>query len=177
MRVCALAHESTEEGVPLSASAILTFSDGRSASFSCSFNEFRRQDVRITGSAGSVSFTDLINNSRGDATDFVVCQTLPDTDKGGARIAVERRIPLTNTYQEAAMFRRFNNIVTSGQLEPEWPFYSMCTQAVVDAVMRSLHAGGAPQEIPDSVRSRITAATPARKHGWKMHMPALGKSK
>jgi hypothetical protein len=44
--------------------------------------------------------------------------------------------------QESALFADFSQLVLDGRLDPSWGRISLLTQRVMDACLRSAHAGG-----------------------------------
>ena len=42
--------------------------------------------------------------------------------------------------QEARLFRRFSEIVLSGEVDPHWPFIALQTQTVMDRCLESARA-------------------------------------
>lgn len=116
-----------ERGVDVSLSAILWFSEGRTASFQSAFDAVWRKWFEVAGTKGSLVCDDFVNpwdaakarfwvhNSQGHGTQHVHADGI----------------------QEVQMIEEFCEIVRSGRVEPRWPDISLATQQVCDAIAES----------------------------------------
>ncbi|HEU5396251.1 MAG TPA: Gfo/Idh/MocA family oxidoreductase [Verrucomicrobiae bacterium] len=138
--VCGRLLAKTEGSVPTDFSAELIFDGGVSASFYCSFVNFRQQWVHVSGSRGYLEISDFVNPFYGSELAFQVTNIGQD----GFKVVPEvRRITVAEhanghaTAQEANMFRNFARQISSGKLNEEWPMWSSRTQKVLDACLQS----------------------------------------
>jgi predicted dehydrogenase len=129
----------TTGGVPTDFSAELIFDGGVSASFYCSFINFRQQWVNVSGTKGYLQISDFVNPFYGDELGFEITNIgqegfniLPNT----RRVVVSERSHGHATAQESNMFRNFANQIFSGELNDAWPMWSLQTQKVLDACLQ-----------------------------------------
>lgn len=150
----AVFHAATPQGVPLEATATLTWPDGRVATFDCSFRTALRQWLEVAGTAGFVFLDDFVIPRAGPSR-FTVTRN-PRLSEGH-RVAVADTetvdvAPAGGLRQEEAMWARFAGLARAGGGSGAaadggdfWPTVALLTQAVLDACMESgLKAGGLP---------------------------------
>ena len=125
------------DGVPLEFSGELVFADGVSAGFYCSFTAPRQQWVNVSGSQGWLRMDDFVHPANPLAPSFQLNEVVVPVPAGAADSG---RSPA----QDVNMFRRFAGQVRSGRLNPDWPEWSLKTQLVQDACLRSARQGGQP---------------------------------
>jgi predicted dehydrogenase len=113
-----------DRGVDISLSAVLTFRDGRSASFQCGFDSVWRKWFEIAGTTGSIVCDDFVNPWDAAKARFWV------HDRQGQ--ATQHLHP--HCLQEVRMVEKFCEIICNGRLEPRWPEVSLATQQVCDAI-------------------------------------------
>jgi predicted dehydrogenase len=113
-----------DRGVDINLSAMLTFSNSRSASFHCGFDETWRKWFEVAGEFGSIVCDDFVNPWDAAKARFWV------HDRQGQ--GTQHIHPHCN--QEVRMVETFCDIIRSGRLEPRWPQISLATQKVCDAV-------------------------------------------
>jgi predicted dehydrogenase len=135
--------------VPLEFSGTLTFADGASASFYCSFTTANAQWAIVSGAKGLLQVSDFVLPFSGMKTQFSLTRSAFAIDGCRADMHAGRQIetleePSNNApgSQESALFRTFSQLVLSGQLDPRWPQISLLTQRVLDACLRSAREGG-----------------------------------
>ena len=134
--------------VPLEFSGTLTFADGASASFYCSFTTSNAQWAIVSGTKGLLQVSDFVLPFSGMKTQFSLTRSAFAIDGCRADMHAGRQIetleePSNNApgSQESALFRTFSQLVLSGQLDPRWPQISLLTQRVLDACLRSAREG------------------------------------
>lgn len=140
--------------VPLEFSAELLFPEGVSASFYNSFQTENQQWVSLSGNAGHLLVSDFVLPFYGDDaqvkiwnSQFVVEGCQFDMEERRRDVSVVERSNNHSTSQEARLFRRFSELVLSGQVDPYWGEISLKTQQVMDACYQSAQAGGTPISI------------------------------
>ena len=136
--------------VPLEFSAELTFPDGVSASFYCSFQTEHQQWASISGTKGHVSLPDFVLPFFSDEVRFRATNSLFqitgcqfDMEAHSREISVNEHSNNHPTAQETNLFRNFSALVQSGTVDPEWGQISLKTQQVMDACYESALANGA----------------------------------
>jgi len=134
--------------VPTEFSGILSFAEGVSASFHCSFTAANAQWARVSGSEGLLDVSDFVLPFSGRQTrygltrsEFVVKGCRFDM-KERHRVKMLRE-PANNApgSQEANMFQAFSKRVLSGECDPAWPQSTLLTQRVLDACWHSARQG------------------------------------
>jgi predicted dehydrogenase len=133
--------------VPLAFSGTLTFADGTSASFYCSFNAANAQWAIVSGDKALLQVSDFVLPFSAAHTQFSLTRSQFVLDRcradmhGGHHIeALDEPSSNAPGSQEAGLFHTFSKLVLSGQLDPHWPEISLLTQRVLDACLAS--AGG-----------------------------------
>ena len=125
-------------------SAELIFDGGVSASLYCSFINFRQQWVNVSGTKGYLQISDFVNPFYGGELGFEVINIGQDGYKilpNARRVVVAENGNGHPTAQEANMFRNFANQIFSGNLNDDWPMWSLKTQQVQDACLESARSG------------------------------------
>jgi predicted dehydrogenase len=124
---------------PLEFSGELFFANGVSAGFYCSFAAPNQRWVNVSGTHGSLRLDDFVHpfnphepayQLNDTALSVKVCDCAGPHDQSIARA------------QDVNMFRNFANQVRSGRLNEEWPGWTLKTQWVQDACLKSALAGG-----------------------------------
>jgi predicted dehydrogenase len=119
-------------GVPTEFSAELFFDDGVSAEFYSSFLTAKQQWVAIGGRSGWLWLPDFVHPRNGYEPAF----ELNDTE---VRVASDVKCPSGAdpsgyghaTAQDTRMWRNFANQIFTGQLNGDWPMWSLQTQKVL----------------------------------------------
>jgi predicted dehydrogenase len=130
--------------IPSEFSAELRFNEDVSASFFCSFRTGHQQWAHVSGTKGWLSVSDFVLPYFGSELEFSVGN--PVFRMQGCNSNMEPHVQriTTSEYsnsdahaQETHLFRRFGEIVRSGQLQREWPDMALVTQEVMDACLQS----------------------------------------
>ena len=136
--------------VPLAFSGALTFADGTSASFYCSFNAANAQWAVVSGDKALLQVSDFVLPFSAAHTQFSLTRSQFVLDRcradmqGGHHIeALDEPSNNAPGSQEAGLFQTFSKLVLSGQLDPHWPQISLLTQRVLDACLASARNGSA----------------------------------
>jgi predicted dehydrogenase len=133
--------------VPLDFSAELEFPNGSTASFFCSFTTGNQQWAHLSGTHGNLILNDFVLPHFGGEVGFDIEH--PHFEVRGCDFHMHPRIERRavheydsgfRTAQEINMIDRFNAIVLSKSLEPEWGKYSLATQQVMDQLLASSRA-------------------------------------
>lgn len=133
----------------------LLFPRGVSAGFFCSFVAQNQEWARISGTKGCLRLEDFVVPFDGQRIGFEVHNH--QFVKTGCEFKMKPRVrsfaisehsQAHATAQEANLFRQFARQVRSGRLNPEWPEWSLKTQAVMEACLQSARRDGRPQNIP-----------------------------
>jgi len=134
-------HETTDDGVPVTATGLITFSGGRTASWDVSFKKAQRQWAEVA-SAEQVLYVD----------DFVIPQqigaeyTVSRSEIGEKALFFPKTTISTNCTecaQHTMLAEKFSHIVLHGcqdgaaRTDEFWPSIAVQTQKVVDACMES----------------------------------------
>ena len=142
------------EPVPMEFAGELFFPGGVSATFYNSFITEHQQWANISGSKGNLTVNDLVLPFHSNCLDYHVNN--PQFSVTGCDFNMEdySRTDRTQEYSSGAesaaetrLFRRFSQIVLSGQLEPEWSEYSLKTQRVLDLCYDSARQESRPVEL------------------------------
>jgi predicted dehydrogenase len=151
------AEAQAEEGVPpvpLAFSGALTFADGASASFYCSFNAANAQWAIVSGHKALLQVSDFVLPFSAAHTQFSLTRSQFVLDRcradmhGGHHIeALDEPSSNSTGSQEAGLFHTFSKLVLSGQLDPHWPVISLQTQRVLDACLASARNGSAETKV------------------------------
>ncbi|MCB1275260.1 Gfo/Idh/MocA family oxidoreductase [Prosthecobacter sp.] len=134
--------------VPLEFSGTLSFANGASASYYCSFTTTNAEWAIVSGGKGLLQVSDFVLPFSGAQTkysltrsDFV--QNCCQFDMHEGRIVEALDEPSSNApgSQEAGMFHTFSDLVLSGRIDGHWPRISLLTQQVLDACLLSARDG------------------------------------
>ena len=135
--------------VPTDFSAELFYADGVSASFYCSFLTEIQQWASLGGTKGSIYVPDFVLPRYGAEAAFEVSNPIYNItgcdfnmEEHTRRFAVREYSNSAENAQETNMFRRFAELVLSGQPDPSWGEMTLKTQQVLDACLRSARSGG-----------------------------------
>jgi predicted dehydrogenase len=135
--------------VPIEFAGELIFADGKSAGFYCSFNVENQQWAVVSGTKGAIHVADFVLPFYGSEATYTVSQ--PHFEVRGCQFNMEGRKQMhsVNEYsnnalaaQETKLFRRFAELVLSGQPDPTWGEIALKTQRVVDACLQSSQHDG-----------------------------------
>ena len=127
--------------VPHEFSGELFFPDDVSAGFYSSFIAPNQHWVNVSGTKGWLRMDDFVHPANPEAPSFVL---------NDAVVPVRSDLPgpgIIRT-QDVNMFRNFAAQVHSGQLNRDWPQWSLKTQLVQDACLESARRGGQPVSVP-----------------------------
>lgn len=125
--------------VPVDFSAEMTFPNGSTAGFYCSFTTGNQQWVHISGTRGNLVVQDFVLPFFGDEVAFEVAQ--PEYQIRGCdfhmharnrRVSVQEYDSGFAPSQEINMINAFGKIVLSKKLDPSWGEISLATQRVMD---------------------------------------------
>jgi predicted dehydrogenase len=137
--------------VPLEFSGELLFAGGVSAGFYCSFVTGMQQWADVSGTTGRLFVRDFVVPYYGSRAAFEIhsdalvvdgCQF--NLESHSRRFWVPEYSNNAPSAQETNLFRRFSEIVASGQLDPSWGEATLLTQEVLDACLESSRLDGAP---------------------------------
>lgn len=152
-------HAETRQGadappVPLEFSGTLTFADGASASFYCSFTAAHAQWAMVSGSGGLLRVPDFVLPHAGERTrfsvtrsEFIIDTCQADMREGETTETLDEPSNNAPGSQESAMFETFSRLVLARCLDPQWPQISLLTQRVLDACLASAKQGGCAVEM------------------------------
>lgn len=135
--------------VPTEFSAELSFSDGVSASFYCSFLTEHQQWVNVSGTKGNLQVPDFVLPYYDSEVAFDVhnahfeikgCQF--NMERHSRRVEVKEFGNNHSTAQETNLFRNFATLVLEGKTDSHWPDIALKTQKVLDACLESARNGG-----------------------------------
>ena len=139
--------EQTPEGVPTNVMAQMRFDGGRTANFMCSFVTAFRNNAEVFGEKKALSVEDFVVTSDLESAKYRLVRTSfgPKAETFPVEIKEEE---MKITVQHAAVVENFSKIVMSGQTDPAWPFQTLATQSVLDAMVSSAGQGGAWVTLP-----------------------------
>jgi len=130
--------------VPLEFSGTLTFANGASASFHCSFTASNAQWAIVSGAKGLLQVSDFVLPFAGEQTKFSLThspfeQDVCRSDMHEGKTVETLDEPSNNApgSQESQLFRTFSDCVLSGKLDLHWPEITLKTQRVLDACLES----------------------------------------
>ena len=134
--------------VPLEFSGTLTFADGASASFYCSFTTSNAQWAIVSGAKGLLQVSDFVLPFSGNQTsyrltrsEFTLNGCRADMHEGAKSVGLDEPSNNAPGSQESGLFQTFSQLVLSGQPDPRWPQISLLTQRVLDACLLSARKG------------------------------------
>ncbi|KAH7842633.1 hypothetical protein Vadar_007548 [Vaccinium darrowii] len=151
-RVTALPNpEFNESGVILSCGASLSWTDGKIATFYCSFLTNLTMDLTCAGTNGYLHVHDFVIPFQEKVASFYGASNSRWVNFGCEPTPTKHKVA-TDLPHEAIMVREFARLVASIEgngLEPEkkWPIISRKTQLVVDAVKASIDRAFEPVEV------------------------------
>ncbi|MCA9192158.1 MAG: Gfo/Idh/MocA family oxidoreductase [Planctomycetales bacterium] len=135
--------------VPGELSAELVFPGGVSANFYCSFMTENQQWMHLSGTQGSVRIDDFVLPYHGPEVGatgiqdvFHVANTTFHMEHHASRHAVSEYSDGEYNSQEVNMIREFSDLVVSGQVNEQWPAWTLKTQRVLDACFESARHNG-----------------------------------
>lgn len=133
--------QENSEGVPLDVSGTMKFSNGRSATFDCSFTHSLQQWARVAGTKAVLNVDDFVV-PRDQATEFTV-------ERGGIEGKAiyfgneTLKHEKSKCHQHTRVIEKMSEIVSSGELDPFWPKVTLQTQLLMGALVASARKGGA----------------------------------
>jgi len=137
--------------VPGEFSAELTFEDGVSAVFYCSFRTQHQQWLHVSGSEGYLRIDDFVLPYRGSELvvhtgrdQFLIENCTTTMEHHPKRLAVHEFDAGHHSAQEVRMIRTFANAVLSKEWNSQWPHWTLATQKILDACFLSAKKDGAP---------------------------------
>ena len=148
-RILTAAGQGSAGQVPIEFAGELIFDGGRSAGFYCSFNAENQQWAIVSGTKGALHVQDFVLPFYGSDATYSVSQ--PHFEVRGCQFNMEGReqqysIPEYSNNapdsQETHLFRRFAELVLSGQPDPIWGEIALKTRKVVDACLKSARQDG-----------------------------------
>jgi predicted dehydrogenase len=142
--------------IPLAFSGMLEFPGGVTGTFHCSFLAGHAQWATVSGEQGYLQLADFVLPFAGRHTEYTLAQSRFDIDgcqfdmhHGREVTRVEEPANNAPDSQEAALFKEFSRLVTSGAVDASWGRASLLTQQVLDACLASARRGS-PRELPRS---------------------------
>jgi len=141
--------DDSESAVPVEFSGELFFEGGVTAAFYCSFVTEHQQWAHISGGRGSIHVPDFVLPYFGGEAAFELNK--PSFEVHGCdfnmvnhsrRFAVPEYGSGYPRAQESNLFRKFGQIVTSREREPQWGTIALQTQEVIDACLLSARQDG-----------------------------------
>ncbi len=142
-------HQKSKLPVPTEFSAELTFEDGASSSFYCSFLTENEQWAMFSGTRGQLWVPDFVLPFAGKQVTFETRSPVFNMQGCDFEMQPHRRQWSVEecshsdpTAQESGMFRDFANQAHSKTLEPAWPEMALKTQVVMQACLESALAHG-----------------------------------
>ena len=132
----------------------MLFPSGVSASFYCSFATENQQWIHASGDRGCLWIDDFVLPFHGPEVaveshrdQFAVENCSFHMERHAQRHAVREVDAGHATSQEMRMFRQFSQLVQSGERDEQWPRWTLDTQRVLDACLRSARRDGAPETV------------------------------
>lgn len=125
-------------------SAELSYPEGVSAAFFCSFLAQNQEWAHVSGSRGYLRLEDFVMPFDGPRLGFEMCHA--DYVKSGCEFKMTRRLRRAtisehsqahSSAQESNLFRAFADQVRAGRLNPDWPDWALKTQTVMDACLEA----------------------------------------
>ncbi len=155
----AIGDDSGKSYVPFELTAELSFDQGVSASFYCSFVAGLQEWVTIAGTRGYLLCDDFMlpRNSR-DATFSTKQSTFEKSrldfqmEHRDRHYTVPEKASSHANAQETNMFRHFSQLILEGRREACWGDYSLRTQQVMDACLQSALQEGQRCHLPHRSR-------------------------
>ncbi|CAK9161802.1 unnamed protein product [Ilex paraguariensis] len=145
--------EYNEAGVILSCGALLRWTDGKTATFYCSFLTNLTMDITALGTNGYLCVHDFVIPFQENGAPFYEASNsrFANLAIGIEPVPSEHAID-TDLPQEALMVQVFANLVAGinekgASPEKKWPTISRKTQLVIDAVMASIEKDFEPVEV------------------------------
>jgi predicted dehydrogenase len=144
-------HKASDSGVPLDASVLLTWADGRTSAWHNSFLAAFRQCVSVAGTGGVLDVEDFVITRSHASTDFTVILQ-PGLDSTHSNVVGEKSVTeVRGCNQEQKMWEAFAEEVlrvkAGGVPSAEHPHQALLTQYILDAIMTSIAAGGTPAPV------------------------------
>jgi predicted dehydrogenase len=143
-RIHQLVTQADAPPVPLEFSGTLTFANGASASFHCSFTASNAQWAIVSGAKGLLQVSDFVLPFAGEQTKFSLThspfeQDVCRSDMHEGKTVETLNEPSNNApgSQESQLFRTFSVGVLSGKLDLHWPEITLKTQRVLDACLEA----------------------------------------
>jgi predicted dehydrogenase len=138
-----------QRAVPTEFAGELSFADGVTASFYCSFLTDNQQWANLSGNRGYLQVPDFVLPWAGSRLSFMVHKVQFNVDGCDFRLDPQaRRYSVAEhshshaTAQEAGLFRNFARQIRSGQLNEAWPEAALKTQQVMCACLDSALSQG-----------------------------------
>ncbi len=142
--------------VPVEFLGELEFAGGVTSTFFTSFRCGNSQPAVISGTNGYLQLNDFVLPFFGSELSFVTGHhtftkrgCLFHMEERTRRHSVSEYSNNAPDAQEVRLFRRFSDIVISGNLESHWPELSLRTQRILDAALESAADGSRPVSLSD----------------------------
>jgi len=139
-------HELSNDGVPLSVSCVMRFSNNRLATFDASFKANMRQWAEVSSDTHTAHVDDFVV-PYSETTSL----RLSSGGIGEKALFFEKTVVEESAYsclQHTAAVDKFSEMSLSGQHEAHWPAIALQTQVVCDACMASGNQDGAWVAVP-----------------------------
>ena len=107
-------HRAAEGNVPTECSAVLSWADGRSATFHCAFTQALTQTASVVGAKGRLSLNDFVVCKDARKVAFSVETDAGMRDSARECVAITTTTATENCCQEAAMFETFAGLALGG---------------------------------------------------------------
>lgn len=162
------AHARSAGGVPIDVSFTLHYAgEARVAVCDCSFRTAFRQWLELSGEAGVLRCDDFViprTTGPGSAVHFTVTTGAGTEDDHRRVLDTARTETVRDACQEAAMFEAFSAAALRGAgagadaAADSWPRLALQTQAIMDACMASMAAGGARTAVAEPIAAAAAHA-------------------
>lgn len=147
-------HVGSEPPVPTEFSAELSFADGVTSSFYCSFLTETEQWANVSGTRGYLRLQDFVLPFSGTQVTFETGNPVFAVQGCDFEMQphhhhwrVQEHSHSHPTAQESQLFRHFADQVKSATLNPLWPEMALKTQQVMQACRESARAHGQPVKV------------------------------
>ncbi len=141
--------------VPMEFSGELFFNNGTTASFYNSFLTGHQQWVHVSGTKGFLQVPDFVLPNYSNEVEFTVQNAVSVVEGCQFNMESHQRRIATSEYsnnhpnaQETNLFRTFNHLVLSGEIDPHWSEIAFKTQRVMDACLESAQDHSRPVSLP-----------------------------
>jgi len=140
--------ETTAQGVPVTCHAMLSFKDGRSATFDCSFKGALRQWVEIVGENKMLSCDDFVVNQKEDSAEYTIGEGgISDKALTFPKVSTTFAMSGKACKSNVRLIERMSSIVCSIDASGKTAFDQswLDTSVQTQRIMWALHLSGAAQ--------------------------------